>query len=129
MKETVAIPTRGITSQACVIAPFEPNASICQHTDTDLILRIAVSVNAIGGGSIYSTNREAPIKPPKTMDVKKPGKPSQVNRVKISYCFFKRLRTRWDIPKLKFGSSDWTRTSDIRINSPPFYRLNYRGIV
>ncbi len=30
---------------------------------------------------------------------------------------------------LKFGSSDWTRTSDIRINSPPFYRLNYRGIV
>src|SRR5699024_1545187 len=31
--------------------------------------------------------------------------------------------------KLKFGSSDWTRTSDIRINSPPFYRLNYRGIV
>ena len=24
---------------------------------------------------------------------------------------------------LKFGSSDWTRTSDIRINSPPFYRL------
>ena len=30
---------------------------------------------------------------------------------------------------LKYGSSDWTRTSDIRINSPPFYRLNYRGIV
>ena len=30
---------------------------------------------------------------------------------------------------LKSGSSDWTRTSDIRINSPPFYRLNYRGIV
>ncbi len=29
----------------------------------------------------------------------------------------------------KSGSSDWTRTSDIRINSPPFYRLNYRGIV
>ena len=28
----------------------------------------------------------------------------------------------------EFGSSDWTRTSDIRINSPPFYRLNYRGI-
>ncbi len=28
----------------------------------------------------------------------------------------------------KIGSSDWTRTSDIRINSPPFYRLNYRGI-
>ncbi|CDH21766.1 hypothetical protein XBKQ1_740007 [Xenorhabdus bovienii str. kraussei Quebec] len=29
---------------------------------------------------------------------------------------------------LKFGSSNWTRTSDIRINSPPFYRLNYGGI-
>ncbi|CDG21758.1 protein of unknown function [Xenorhabdus poinarii G6] len=28
----------------------------------------------------------------------------------------------------KFGSSSWTRTSDIRINSPPFYRLNYGGI-
>ena len=27
------------------------------------------------------------------------------------------------------GSSDWTRTSDIRINSPSFYRLNYRGII
>ncbi len=25
------------------------------------------------------------------------------------------------------GSSNWTRTSDIRINSPPFYRLNYGG--
>ncbi|ECE9310394.1 hypothetical protein EWY72_15445 [Salmonella enterica subsp. enterica serovar Napoli] len=84
MKETVTIPTRGITWQACVIAPFESNTSICQHTDTGLILRIAVSVNAIGGGSIFSANREAPIKPPKTMDVKKPGKPSQVNRIKIS---------------------------------------------
>ena len=30
---------------------------------------------------------------------------------------------------LEDGSLDWTRTSDIRINSPPFYRLNYRGIV
>ncbi|CBJ81029.1 hypothetical protein XBJ1_1903 [Xenorhabdus bovienii SS-2004] len=29
---------------------------------------------------------------------------------------------------LKLGSSNWTRTSDIRINSPPFYRLNYGGI-
>ncbi|OZT97298.1 hypothetical protein CCO44_17400 [Salmonella enterica subsp. enterica serovar Glostrup] len=47
----------------------------------------AVSVNAIGGGSIFSANREAPIKPLKTMDAKKPGKPSQVNRVKIIYCF------------------------------------------
>ncbi|ATT30749.1 hypothetical protein BTN76_07215 [Salmonella enterica subsp. enterica serovar Enteritidis] len=41
----------------------------------------------MGGGSIFSANREAPIKPLKTMDVKKPGKPSQVNRVKIIYCF------------------------------------------
>ena len=29
----------------------------------------------------------------------------------------------------KNGSSNWTRTSDIRINSPSFYRLNYRGII
>ena len=28
----------------------------------------------------------------------------------------------------KFGSPGWTRTSDIWINSPPFYQLNYRGI-
>ncbi|OIU97674.1 hypothetical protein APP86_12785 [Salmonella enterica subsp. houtenae] len=28
-----------------------------------------------------------PIKPSKTMDVKKPGNPSQDNRVKISSCF------------------------------------------
>ena len=28
-----------------------------------------------------------------------------------------------------FGSLDWTRTSDIRINSPPFYRLNYEGVI
>ncbi|OIV01287.1 hypothetical protein APP86_20880 [Salmonella enterica subsp. houtenae] len=28
-----------------------------------------------------------PIKPPKTIDVKKPGNPSQDNRVKISSCF------------------------------------------
>ena len=26
------------------------------------------------------------------------------------------------------GSGDWARTSDIRINSPPFYQLNYTGI-
>ena len=26
------------------------------------------------------------------------------------------------------GSPSWTRTSDIWINSPPFYQLNYRGI-
>ncbi|KNB29363.1 hypothetical protein ACH55_13455 [Salmonella enterica subsp. enterica serovar Typhimurium] len=29
----------------------------------------------------------SPIKPPKTMDIKKPGKPSRVNRVKITSCF------------------------------------------
>ena len=28
----------------------------------------------------------------------------------------------------KSGSPGWTRTSDIWINSPPFYQLNYRGI-
>lgn len=27
-----------------------------------------------------------------------------------------------------FGSGNWTRTSDIRINSPLFYRLNYARI-
>ena len=27
-----------------------------------------------------------------------------------------------------FGSPSWTRTSDIRINSPVFYQLNYQGI-
>ncbi|ASG11558.1 hypothetical protein E0M81_18325 [Salmonella enterica subsp. enterica serovar Ouakam] len=47
----------------------------------------AVSVNAIGGGSIYSTNREAPIKPQKLWMSKKPGKPYQINRVKIISCF------------------------------------------
>ncbi|EAR9301991.1 hypothetical protein E4N20_23345 [Salmonella enterica] len=52
-----------------------------------LVLRIAVSVNAIAGGSIFSPNREAPRLSPKTMDVKKPGNPSQDNRVKISSCF------------------------------------------
>ncbi|SHD58173.1 conserved hypothetical protein [Escherichia coli] len=39
------------------------------------------------------------------------------------------IKIRKDARKQKIGSSDWTRTSDIRINSPPFYRLNYRGIV
>ncbi len=39
------------------------------------------------------------------------------------------IRIRKDACKQEIGSSDWTRTSDIRINSPPFYRLNYRGIV
>ncbi|ETA85461.1 hypothetical protein A628_04626 [Salmonella enterica subsp. enterica serovar Cubana str. 76814] len=43
------------------------------------------------------------------MGVKKPGKPYQVNRVKISSCFFQRLRTHQDVPKLKSGSSDWDR--------------------
>ena len=27
-----------------------------------------------------------------------------------------------------FGSGSWTRTNDIRINSPLFYRLNYARI-
>ena len=37
---------------------------------------------------------------------------------------------RLPIPPLSHnGSSNWTRTSDIWINSPPFYRLNYRGIL
>ena len=40
-----------------------------------------------------------------------------------------KIQISCDIWILKYGSSDWTRTSDIRINSPPFYRLNYRGIV
>lgn len=48
-----------------------------------LILRIAVSVNAIGGGSIFSMNREAPINLPKAMHIKKPDSPSQDNRAKI----------------------------------------------
>jgi len=30
---------------------------------------------------------------------------------------------------LKFGSSTWARTRDLRINSPALYRLSYRGIV
>ena len=28
-----------------------------------------------------------------------------------------------------YGSPDWTRTSDPRINSPLLYQLSYRGIV
>ncbi|WP_228371921.1 hypothetical protein, partial [Salmonella enterica] len=32
---------------------------------------------------------------------------------KDKFLFFKRLRTRQDVPKLKSGSSDWTRTSSI----------------
>ncbi len=34
-----------------------------------------------------------------------------------------------DIFGRKDGSPSWTRTSDIRINSPPFYQLNYWGII
>ncbi|ECG5253262.1 hypothetical protein E0903_10560, partial [Salmonella enterica subsp. enterica serovar Newport] len=52
-----------------------------------LILRIAVSVNAIGGGSISQRTVRPPIKSPKTIGVKKTGKPYQVNRVKISSYF------------------------------------------
>ena len=32
-------------------------------------------------------------------------------------------------PQKIFGSGNWTRTSDIRINSPLFYRLNYARTV
>ncbi|RIP45445.1 hypothetical protein A2I34_16055 [Salmonella enterica] len=52
-------------------------------------MRIAVSVNAIGGGSIFSRNVRAPIKSPKTIGVKKTGKTYQVNRGKISSFFLK----------------------------------------
>ncbi|EBN6299100.1 hypothetical protein DWD79_20880 [Salmonella enterica] len=48
---------------------------------------MAVSVNAIGGGSISQRTVRPPIKSPKTMGVKKTGKPYQVNRVKINSCF------------------------------------------
>ena len=51
---------------------------------------------------------------------------SKINEIRVS------SEGRWssvELHRLEFGSSDWTRTSDIRINSPPFYRLNYRGIV
>ena len=42
-----------------------------------------------------------------------------------------RRSTDWTKEELlsDVGSLDWTWTSDIRINSPPFYRLNYEGIV
>ncbi|KIV43482.1 hypothetical protein AGQ46_10945 [Salmonella enterica subsp. enterica] len=39
------------------------------------------------GAPFFQRTVKPPIKPPKTMDVKKPGKPSQVNRVKIMSCF------------------------------------------
>ncbi|EBZ5164938.1 hypothetical protein ECA73_11325 [Salmonella enterica subsp. enterica serovar Newport] len=48
---------------------------------------MAVSVNAIGGGSISQRTVRPPIKSPKTIGVKKNGKPYQVNRVKIISCF------------------------------------------
>ncbi|RIP71863.1 hypothetical protein AIX74_08710 [Salmonella enterica] len=54
-----------------------------------LILRIAVSVNAIGGGSLFQRIVRPPLKSPKTIGVKKNGKPYQVNRGKISSFFFK----------------------------------------
>jgi hypothetical protein len=38
----------------------------------------------------------------------------------------KKPTTEW-IGFLVFGSPGWTRTSDIRINSPVFYQLNYGG--
>jgi hypothetical protein len=45
------------------------------------------------------------------MENKKPGNPFQDNRVKIISYFLQRSRTHWDVPKLKFGSSDWDRLS------------------
>ncbi|KHP10023.1 hypothetical protein QS26_19765 [Salmonella enterica subsp. enterica serovar Havana] len=39
------------------------------------------------GASFSQRTVRPPIKSPKTMGVKKPGKPYQVNRVKISSCF------------------------------------------
>lgn len=47
------------------------------------------------------------------------------------YCYHQILSLeRMPIPPLSHnGSPSWTRTSDIWINSPPFYRLNYRGIL
>ncbi|KKA53581.1 hypothetical protein TM63_02515 [Salmonella enterica subsp. salamae serovar 42:f,g,t:--] len=39
------------------------------------------------GAPFFQRTVRPPIKPPKTMDVKKPGRPSQVNRVKITSCF------------------------------------------
>ena len=47
----------------------------------------------------------------------------------LSFADCKKAKSLLESRLLKCGSSDWTRTSDIRINSPPFYRLNYRGIV
>ena len=32
-----------------------------------------------------------------------------------------------DGARLKSGSPGWTRTNDLRINSPTLYRLSYRG--
>ncbi|AJE01729.1 hypothetical protein PA139_2651 [Salmonella enterica subsp. enterica serovar Paratyphi A] len=39
------------------------------------------------GAPFSQRTARPPIKPPKTMDIKKPGKPSQANRVKISSYF------------------------------------------
>ena len=36
----------------------------------------------------------------------------------------KPARLRW---LFKFGSPTWTRTRDLRINSPSLYRLSYQG--
>ncbi|EBH9294442.1 hypothetical protein EPM01_18105 [Salmonella enterica subsp. enterica serovar Cerro] len=48
---------------------------------------ICISSECHGGGSISQRTVRPPIKSPKTMGIKKPGKPYQVNRVKISSCF------------------------------------------
>jgi hypothetical protein len=39
----------------------------------------------------------------------------------------KRKRAAAMQPFLEFGSPTWTRTRDLRINSPSLYRLSYRG--
>ncbi|OBR70268.1 hypothetical protein A7P64_01320 [Salmonella enterica subsp. enterica serovar Typhi] len=44
-------------------------------------------VSVMAGASFSQRTARPPIKPPKTMDAKKPGKPYQVNRVKISSYF------------------------------------------
>lgn len=35
------------------------------------------------------------------------------------------FRRKWRLEV--FGSSNWARTSDLRINSPALYQLSYRG--
>ena len=89
-----------------------------------MTLRIVMSV----GGATCSLKRETRLSARNT-EIKKTGHFFTRQPGKNNFYFFNCFETHRDVSKLKFGSSDWTRTSDIRINSPPFYRLNYRGIV